>query len=159
MSQINVGSITIRPKQAASSGVEAFLDAFTSYLEFLKVLPHISPSQITYPPESGWPDFSVTEQQLRRLGKSDAVINLLRNIPQTRGIIAGSYTIQLAWHDEDRLIQDLAEQDDSELQARFNGSVGNPMESDLGPDQITVTFGGEEEISLVVNCATGKWSI
>ena len=158
MSIINFESLAIR-STPSSSGIDAFINAYTSYLEFIKALPHISASQVTYPPESGWSNFSVTEQQLSRLGKSDAVIKLLRYIPQadTAVKIAGNTTQQVTWRDDDHSIKELVERSDSEVQVWFtNNSGSNPPECSLNANQVAVTFGGEEEINLVVDCATGK---
>lgn len=156
MSTINTNSLAIRPKQTSDSGVQAFISAYTSYLEFLTVLPHIS-SKISYPPESGWSDFAETEQQLRRLGKSDNVIELLRHIPQALAMIAGNSTRQVQWRDESRTVKDLAKQSDANVREWFTAlSDGNPPSCQLDADQIAITFGGEEECNLVVNCATGK---
>ncbi|WPH02704.1 Hypothetical protein R9X50_00557100 [Acrodontium crateriforme] len=107
--------------------------------------------------ESGWSDFAETERQLRRLGKSDDVIELLRHTPQALAMIAGNSTRQVEWRDESRTVKDLAKQSDANVREWFTAlSYGNPPSCQLDANQITITFGGEEECNLVVNCATGE---
>lgn len=162
MSMINAEAVIIPTRNESWSGGEAFLHAYTAYLKFITVLPHVDTPKISYPPESGWSDFVKTEQQLRRLGKSQAVIDLLRHIPQADEAIkiAGNSTIQATWRDSNGIPEQIGEMSDDDAREWFiNASDHNPPSCSLNADQITVTYAGEEEINLVVDCVTGTlWS-
>lgn len=56
--------------------------AITSLYESL---PHIAPSDIRYPPSSGWPE--ITQESLQAIGlrKTDQVVELLRHLPYLNG--------------------------------------------------------------------------
>lgn len=159
MSSINLRSIPIRAGAPSSSGAKWFIDAFTSYLDFIKCLPHIRSTQINQPPQSGWEEFSTTELVLRRLGKTDAVAALRRHMPQVdRGVpLADNSTRQVVWQDNGKDLKNLAAKDDGEIEGfLLSQSALNPPDCQLSTDEITMTFGGEEETNLIVNCATGK---
>lgn len=57
----------------------AIISIIAEYYRFLTRLPHISPSWLHFPPESGWS--SIDEETLRQRGRSDRAIQLLKHLP------------------------------------------------------------------------------
>jgi hypothetical protein len=53
--------------------------AIRSFYEFFTTLPSLDPSDIDYPPPTGWPQ--ITASSLAGLNKNEDVIDLLRHIP------------------------------------------------------------------------------
>lgn len=58
---------------------EVAIAAVTSFYQSLSKLPHFDPSDIIYPPPTGWPN--ITKETFSPYGKSDEVIELLRHLP------------------------------------------------------------------------------
>lgn len=64
------------------------ISAISNFYNLIAKLPHIDPAALVYPPpgssssSNGWPDINTKE--LRKRGKTDEVITLLRHLPYLR---------------------------------------------------------------------------
>ncbi|GKT46630.1 uncharacterized protein ColSpa_06811 [Colletotrichum spaethianum] len=60
------------------------------HYELLVDMGHLRPEALQAPPETGWPDAELNVDALRTLGRSEAVIDLLRHLPYPRAGPPGS---------------------------------------------------------------------
>lgn len=77
--------ITYEPQFPPMSGYgyhrDAVVDVFKRYYELLSQMAYFSPTLLECPPVAGWPDHKFPSEKLRKLGYSEKVIDLLRNLP------------------------------------------------------------------------------
>ena len=101
-----------------------------------------------------------TAAQLRRIGKNDNVLQLLRQLPQVTSFdtpVASSTIKQVDWRDGSNDLQELANAPDDNLEDFVtNMSLLNPVGARLNADEVEITVSSEGETSLIFNCATGK---
>lgn len=57
------------------------IDAVLDFYKFLTQIPYISPEKLMIPPANGWDNSCINETELRRRGKNDEVIDILRHLP------------------------------------------------------------------------------
>ena len=126
--------------------------ALFSYYSFLTTLPYIPSSAVLTPPAEGWQD--VNAPALRRLGKSEKVIDLLRHIPYiskdgwSRYKIANDTTPILYTNEHVRKTLE------DERQAE--GTV-RPYGIELPADVISLTSGGRYGIMLLIDTDEGGY--
>lgn len=58
---------------------ETTVAAVTAFYQSLSTLPHFNPSDILYPPPTGWRN--ITQESFSAYGKTEEVIELLRHLP------------------------------------------------------------------------------
>lgn len=92
------------PSQVENSySREATVAAIKDFYELLIKLPYISPNALVLPPKEGWS--GVNAEELRRRGKTEEVIELLRHLPYLRAPaprkrwMIGPDTIEIAYCD------------------------------------------------------------
>lgn len=56
--------------------------AITDFYKLVTKLPYISPTALVHPSDQGWPD--INAEELRKRGKTEEVISLLRHLPYLR---------------------------------------------------------------------------
>lgn len=69
------------------------ISAVTEFYNFITKLPYVDPTAVLYPPnlesdeQQGWPD--INAEELRKRGRTEEVIAVLRNLPYLRSPVAG----------------------------------------------------------------------
>ena len=87
----------------ASYSREEVIAAIQDFYELLIKLPYVSPNTLLLPPPEGWS--GVNAQELRRRGKTEEVIDFLRDLPYLRGPeprrqwMIGPDTVEIAYCD------------------------------------------------------------
>lgn len=56
--------------------------AITDFYKLITELPYISPTALAHPSDQGWPD--INAEELRKRGRTEDVISLLRHLPYLR---------------------------------------------------------------------------
>lgn len=123
--------------------------ALRSFYEFFATLPSLEPSEIRYPPPTGWP--SITATSLAGLDKNEDVVDLLKHIPYI------TWDVQIAY--QTHVIDYTGSDVQQSIEKRQSEGYIVPVGAGVIPEHVAIlTMGGRYGSFLLVDTQEGRLS-
>jgi hypothetical protein len=130
-----------------SYSLEGAVAAIRLFYEFFTTLPSLDPSDISYPPPSGWPE--IDEESMAGLKKNKDVIELLKHIPYTPWDVQIAYQTHTINYRSPHIQEDIRKD-------QVEGYIV-PIGAGLIPEHvIPLTMGGRYGSALLLDTREGK---